>query len=346
MATDQQNKEEEVDLGSLFIIIGNGVRSFFNFIWALLKGLFDFFIQALVFVRVNIIKFVIAAAIGAGVGAYMEMNEESLYGADLLVQPNFNSSRQLYNNLSYYNNLISEKDSALLASTFNISESEAATLRKFEIQPIKSDDDKIEMYFEMVKSLDTVVTENYTFAQFKKSFTDFDYKVHEVHVEGTNSRVFSKLGDAIVSTVLENEYYDYVKKLKKESLFLRDSLLKKNLTQIDTVRRVYMESMLEEAKKDSDGTNIDLGGQQQSSKEIQLFQTNRNIYGALDRVSDQISEKSEVINILSDFQRVGYKIGGLRNNSIIIFSAIAILLTMAIILLLKLNKYLESHIKK
>ena len=32
MSTNQQNKEEEVDLGSLFLLIGKGLRNFFNFI--------------------------------------------------------------------------------------------------------------------------------------------------------------------------------------------------------------------------------------------------------------------------------------------------------------------------
>jgi hypothetical protein len=32
MSTDQKNNEEEVDLGSLVIIIGRGFSKFFNFI--------------------------------------------------------------------------------------------------------------------------------------------------------------------------------------------------------------------------------------------------------------------------------------------------------------------------
>ena len=42
----QQNNEEEVDLGSLFIIIGKGFSKFFNFIGSIFKGIFDFLIEA------------------------------------------------------------------------------------------------------------------------------------------------------------------------------------------------------------------------------------------------------------------------------------------------------------
>ena len=33
MSINQQNKEEEVDLGSLFVIIGNGFKKFFSVYW-------------------------------------------------------------------------------------------------------------------------------------------------------------------------------------------------------------------------------------------------------------------------------------------------------------------------
>ena len=33
MSTKNQNNEEEVDLGSLFVIIGKGFKNFFNFIF-------------------------------------------------------------------------------------------------------------------------------------------------------------------------------------------------------------------------------------------------------------------------------------------------------------------------
>ena len=53
----KQNNEEEVDLGSLFIIIGNGFKKLFNFIGGVFKGLFHFFILILLFIKENLIKF-------------------------------------------------------------------------------------------------------------------------------------------------------------------------------------------------------------------------------------------------------------------------------------------------
>jgi type IV secretory pathway component VirB8 len=63
-------------------------------------------------------------------------------------------------------------------------------------------------------------------------------------------------------------------------------------------------------------------------------------------VSEDISDKSEVINVISNFQPVGYEIRGLSKNSIVIFAALAFIAMIGIILLLKLNKFLESYKSK
>ena len=51
MSTDKNKNEEEVDLGSLFVIIGKGFKNFFNFIGSIFKWIFEFVIQILLFVK-------------------------------------------------------------------------------------------------------------------------------------------------------------------------------------------------------------------------------------------------------------------------------------------------------
>ena len=51
MSTAKNNNEEEVDLGSLFVIIGKGFKNFFNFIGSIFKGAFHFLISILLFKR-------------------------------------------------------------------------------------------------------------------------------------------------------------------------------------------------------------------------------------------------------------------------------------------------------
>lgn len=344
MSTKQQNKEEEVDLGVLFSAIGNLFKGVIDFIVRILTAIFHFMIESLLFIKGNLIKLLIGLAIGAGIGGYFQFNKETKFGADMLVQPNFNSSRQLYNLVNNYNNLLKEKDTLGIAKLLGISKDQAGSLRSFKVTPIKTDDDKIELYYNIVNSYDSVATMNYTFKEFKKSFTDYDYKFHQIHAEATDSRVFSDLGENIITSIVNNKYFEKIKSLKQKNLKRQDSILNQDLKEVDELRKVYMQVLLDEANKDGGGTNIDVGNTNRgTAKEIQLFQTNRIINSDLTRVAKDISEQSEIINVVSNFQTVGYKVGGLRQNSILIFAGIGFLAMTLILLLLKLNTYLEKY---
>ncbi|MDG1038207.1 MAG: hypothetical protein P8O89_04630, partial [Polaribacter sp.] len=135
MSTDQKNNEEEVDLGSLFIIIGRGFSKFFNFIGNIFKGIFHGLISILIFLKNNIIKIGIAALIGGILGTFLEVKKGDYYESELLLEPNFESTRQLYDNVSYYNNLVKQKDTAGLAATFKLDKPAAASLKGFVLEP-------------------------------------------------------------------------------------------------------------------------------------------------------------------------------------------------------------------
>ena len=69
------NNEEEVDLGSLFVIIGKGFSNFFNFIGNIFKGIFRLIISILIFLKTNIVKIGIAALIGGVLGVFLEAKQ-------------------------------------------------------------------------------------------------------------------------------------------------------------------------------------------------------------------------------------------------------------------------------
>ena len=76
MPTNQNNNEEEVDLGSLFVIIGRGFSTLFNFIGTFFKFIFLSVIKALVFLKKNFRPIGIAVIIGGVIGGVKEFNKE------------------------------------------------------------------------------------------------------------------------------------------------------------------------------------------------------------------------------------------------------------------------------
>lgn len=345
MAKEPQTENEEIELGSLFIIIGKGFSNLFRFIGNIFKGIFHFFILILLFVKNNIIKLAIATIIGAVGGAFIEFNKVVTYGADLQVQPNFKSSRQLYNNVNYYNDLVKQKDTISLSKAFKISTKAASTLKKFEIFPIKNGNDLLTSYDDLILSVDTLTAKSYSFANFKTTFTDYDYKVHNIHVIASKNDIFSKLDQVIISSVVDNQFFNKVKVLTNENLNRTDSILKQNLTQLDSLRKVYMTVLIEKAKKENSGTNIDLGSSKKTTKELELFTTSREINSDLKDITKERSENSEVLNVISNFQPIGYEIKGIDNNYGFLAAGLGFVLMVLFLLLKQLNVYLNNYKK-
>lgn len=341
----QQNNEEEVDLGSLFIIIGKGFSKFFNFIGSIFKGIFDFLIEILLFLKKNFIKIGLSTIFGAVCGFLLQSNSPEKYGSDLLLEPNFKSVMQLYNNIQFYNDLVKQKDTIGLVNTFNLSKEDAASLKKFTVEPIVNDNDIINGYDEFITEVDTATVSSYSFEEFKASFSNYDYKIHKVQVISEKNNVFKKLENKIISSIVENKYFKRLKELTNENLNRTDSVYRENLAQIDSLRKVYMTVMIEEAKKQSTGTSIDLGGEKRTTKELELFETNRRINSDLKDLADQKAAEFEVINVISNFQPVGYEIKGVTKNYIFILGALSAALMIVFLLLLKLNKFLENYKK-
>ncbi len=348
MSTNQQNKqnEEEVDLGSLFVIIGKGIKSFFNFIGSIFKGIFDFIISILIFLKENILKISIALILGGVLGFFLETTKPVTYESELLLQPNFKSTRQLYNNIKFYNDLVKQKDIVTLQTVFNLNKEYASSLKEFKIEPLKIDSDIINAYDKLVLEVDTLTIRSYEFESFKNSFTDYDYNIHKINVIAEKNDVFDKLDDIIISSVVNNKYFNRFKEITNENLDRKDSLYRENLTQLDTLRRVYMQVLLEEAKNKTAGTSIDLGSSdKRSTKELELFETNRKLNYDLEKISEEKSKNYEIINVISNFQPVGHEVKELTKNYIFLLAIFGAGSMVFILLLIKLNSYLENYKK-
>lgn len=347
MSTNQKSKnnEEEVDLGSLFVIIGKGFSNLFNFIGNIFITFFDFIISILIFLKLNILKIVIASVVGVVIGLFLESKKPLTYGSDLLLEPNFKSARQLYNNINYYNDLVKQGDTLLLKKTFSIDSESATSLKKFTIEPLKIDSDIINAYDDLILEVDTLTIRSYDYLDFKMSFTDYDYKVHKVTVVAEKNNVFDKLDEVIISSVVNNKYFNRLKELTNENLNRTDSLYREDLIQIDTLRKVYMDVMIEEAKKQTTGTSIDLGGEKRTTKELELFETSRRLNSYLKNISEEKSNKYEVINVISNFQPIGYEINGLSKNYAFLLGVLFAGLMIVFLTLIKLNKFLDNYKK-
>ncbi|QMU66480.1 MAG: hypothetical protein GKR88_20780 [Flavobacteriaceae bacterium] len=345
MSAKQSKTEEEVDLGSLFTIIGKGVSKVFNFIANIFIAVFNTCIILLLFLRKHVVKMIAVGIVFGIVGFILEYNDDDIYDSKMLVKPNFNSVRQLYANIELYNNLIYQEEFNLLKEIFKISEEEAISLRLFSIEPVENENDIINAYDKLTLSVDTLAIKNYELEDFKKSFTSYDYIVYEIKVKSTNNKIFAKLDDIILSSIKDHDYFKRVKETENLNLDRSYALLQKNIKEADTLRKVYTKVLLEEAKKPTTGTSIDMGNRNNKDKELELFRTSREINSRLSQIAINKTNKKEIINVISSFQVIGTKVGGLKNSKTFVFFVFGVLVTLLVLLLKEVNIFLNNYKK-
>ena len=229
--------------------------------------------------------------------------------------------------------------------TFQINQEEAESLRGFSIEPLMNDNNIIISYDELVVSVDTLAIKDYDIESFKESFTNYDYFFHEIKVTSTQNKIFKKFDKIILSSILENDYFRKVKESENSNLDRSYNLYDKNISQIDTLRKVYEKVLLEDAKNSSSGTNINMSGEINDHADIELFKINRNLDSYLTRISEEKSEKDKIINVISSFQKVGNVSGGILKSSKFICFSIGFIAMVFILLLMKLNTFLDKYNK-
>ncbi len=344
MSTNQTNNEE-VDLGNLFKVIGKGFQNLFNVIGQFFKALFHLFILALLFLRNNAIKLGIAMFIGAVIGLYLDFNKPKQYSSTMIVEPNFKSAQQLYKNIHFYHELVKQKDSSLLAQTFNIPINEASKLKGFYIEPIRNENEKYQFFDDFIQEVDTTTVKNINIKEFKKGFTDYNYSYHQIKVKSLSNTIFEKLSNPIISSIENNPYYKYQKKINDENLHQNEKVLVKSLQEVDTLRKIYNEVLITEANKDASSTNINLAQGSRRTNEIQLFKESLDLNEELIDNNKEKAETTEILNVVSTFSKVGIKERSLRKKWAVILGLGFGVAMLIFILALQLNKYLVNYKK-
>jgi len=345
MAEQNIPQGEEIDLGSLFKVIGKGFQKLFTAIGQFFKAIFHYLVLLLLLLRKNALKLGVSIFIGAVIGLYLDLSNPKEYSSTMIVEPNFNSAHQLYKNINYYQELVKQKDSNLLAQTFHISVSEASKLKGFYIEPIRNENEKYEYFDDFVQEVDTTTVRNINIEEFKQAFTDYNFKNHLIEVISQSNDVFEKLNYPIISSIENNAYYKNQKAINDLNLLQNEKLLIKSLQEVDTLRRIYNEVLITEAKKSDSGTNITLAQGAKKTNEIELFNEGLKLNKNLIENNIEKGATTEIINVVSSFSKVGIKERGLQKKFTFILGIGFGLLMLVFILFKQLDSYLINYKK-
>ncbi|NNC33551.1 MAG: hypothetical protein HKO09_01575 [Croceitalea sp.] len=340
----KNSPEDEIDLGQLFQLIGKGFSKLFDFIAGIFKGIFHIFILGLLFIQKHFIVLVSTTIVGGILGFVLDNMKTEKFESKMVVEPNFNSVQQLYNNIGFYNDLAAAKDSFALASALKISPEEASSIRKIFVDSYTDENQKIQLFDSFIRKLDSTTVKALDYDSFMKNFNSMDARFHQISVVATDNRVAKKIQPAIIGSISANNYFKLQKRINDENLVLQDTILRKQLTEIDSLEKIYQTVLLKEAEKPMQGTNINLAENGQSqNKELALVQERETLKNRLVTLNQEKANKATILNVISDFPSRGVKQKGFLYSYKLFMPVFSVLFVLLFLLMLSLNKNLKRY---
>lgn len=346
-------KSEEVDLGVLFNVIGAVFNRFIRFIVKIFKLTYKLILVLLFHFYKRFLWYVGAALLGALVGFIVDMNSEQIYGANMFIETNFKSSRQVYENIKQFHQLASEdNDSLEIASVLNISVEDAAKIKGFYIEPDLDENIMAKMYSDYYKNLDSVSRVETSYENYKKSLTPHNFKIHRIGVATTDKQLYKKIEKAFTKELTNNDYLYDLLEVSQENLTREDLTLKTQVSKTDSLVAEYLKIRVNESNRQTvpggSSTNLYMGNTEANNlivDETRLIDKRLDLEASRRYVNTNRVEQQDVINVLAGFPKSGYDISVWYQKMRLVFPILFFAAVFAFFLLFGLKKYLDSESK-
>lgn len=292
----------DVDLVPILSYFGRGIKNFFKAIGKGIAAIGHFIILFLVFIQKNVIVVGLFTMLGLGFGFYLKYAQKELFSAQLNVQPNFNSTRQLYSRVDYFNSLIDEKNHSLLAQELGIDEEGAAYLSSFKIEPVKDESVLLAEYDDIAVFRDTTSLKFLDYDFYKGSLDKYDYKLHELRVSSTNRKVLEEMLERVLDIPMTNGIRS-AKRAYKENADYSLRELKAQLAALDTL--VYNLARSKRSDKEEGSTNFYVNNQQGTFYLTDVFKRKEKLLREIQQAELQKSNLDQTITIHSRLLKWG-----------------------------------------
>ncbi|WP_228236648.1 hypothetical protein [Allomuricauda sp. M10] len=238
------------------------------------------------------------------------------------------------------------KDSVALATALNITEHEAMTINEIFADSYSDENQKIKLFDQFIKELDTTTIKTIDFENYLKNFNSLDARFHQISVISTDNRVAKKMQPAIINSISVNGYFKLQKRINDENLNLQDSIYRQQLIEIDSLQSLYRTVLVKEAEKPMQGTSINMADNGQSqSRELALVQERDVLKEKLVELNEERANKSSIVNVISDFPTRGVEQKGILKSYKVKLPLIFLVLVFGLLTLIEVNKYLKSYNK-
>jgi len=309
--SENQPKEqpsEEVELGQLFKLIGRSFDRFFRFIGNIFYGLFLAFVWLVFFTKRHLIKIVLAGVLGFAYGFIKQKASVPVYKSTAIIKQNYKTGENLYLLMDVYNALISQKDSMALAQNLEISPSEANSIGKFEIESTLSENQKLKLFDEYTKAIDSTLASTLEFSDFMKNSNEYEYAFQKITVRAYSKNIFRKVLKKIIQKAEESEFIINEQKKDIAELDRREVAINQSLKASDSLQKVYqrvLEKSVESSLGSQTSVTIDNTEDKSITKEFELFNIDLELKRELVDIQREKDDIQNIIEIVSSEQIEG-----------------------------------------
>ena len=307
--TKQNQQTEEVDLGQLFSMIGNGFNRLFNFIGTIFNEIFKGFLWLVLFIEKRIKILVLAAFIGLALGFLIEAVSPPVYKSSIAIKQNYDTGKPLYDMVDYYNGLLADRDYKTLGNLLGVNELVAEELTEFSIEPIITENDLIVLYDSYVSSLDSLTASMVEYEDYRQSLEAHKAKDQLFTIKSKTRANFKNVFTNIIYNMETNPYY--LNEQAKDLSQLEDAklVLIKSLSESEALQKTYkgvLEQEFASTTTSEIGITFEGSNDQKKTREFELFKSDIDLRQEIVKIDREIKDKEHIIDLISNKNDNGF----------------------------------------
>lgn len=349
--TSNPQPSEEVDLGQLFKMIGNGFRRLFQFIGSIFNQLFLAFVWLVFFLKKRAIILLIAAAVGLALGLVLDKTSPPIYKSSISVKQNYPTGENLYGSIEYYNGLLKDRDYEVLGRVLGIGEDVSNKIVGFSIEPIITDNDRVVMFDQYITELDSLAASKVEYEAFIDNIEDYKHRNQQISIKSTTRANFKAVFTNIVDNINSNSFFK--KEQAKDIFELEESkaAIEQALVQSDSLQRTY-KRVLEQQTDAKSGAEIGITFEGDNdidkTREYDLYLNDIRLRKELVDINRRLNDIENIVDAISSKQESGFvdntkELLGVKLSSRTYYPYLFFLLAFVALLGMEFFKFIDKY---
>ena len=345
------NQNEEVDLSTLFKLIGAAFYRLINFFTSIFKNVFLTFVWIIFLIKKHIIVLFSALVLGYLIGFFIPKFSAPKFDSSVEIVQNYPSGQNLYNLVKYYNNLVKQKDFETLGQALELDAETTSKISCFDITPLISGNENLIVFNEFLLEIDTLASPKIEYNEFVENIEDYSYKYQKITIQSSLNTSFKPVFSKILNSIISNSYFMSEQKKDITELTKIKEALESSLVKSDSLKNTYkrvLEQELISNNASEIGITFEGSSKTKITREYELYLNDLQLERELVETNRAILDKQYIIEIISNKQDSGVtsdskEILGFELPLSLFLAFILFLLTSASLLVLEFLRFIERY---